>query len=166
MPFMESPTNQLDVVIPVLLRHARNTYGSAMRRALSEAGYDDIPGNGLYVIGGLAVSRADIPLSQLILELRLSKQAAGQLVDTLVTRGYLDRAPDKEDRRKLLVSLTERGKAAAAIQAAAREKVDAELLAMVGQENLTRTRQTLAALIELGRRHQADGDGKNRSAML
>ena len=81
-----------DVVIPVLLRHARNTYGSAMRQALAEAGYDDIPGNGLYVIGGLALNRADIPLGQLILELRLSKQAAGQLVDTLVTRGYLDRA--------------------------------------------------------------------------
>src|SRR5262249_30862272 len=116
------------VALPALLRHARNTYGSAMRRALAEAGYDDVPGNGLYVIGGLALDGADTPLSQLILELRLSKQAAGQLVDTLVNRGYLDRAPDKEDRRKLTVSLTERGRAAAAVQAAAREKVDAELL--------------------------------------
>ena len=144
--------------MPVLLRHARNTYGLAMRRALAEAGYDDVPGNGLYVIGGLALDRTDIPLGQLILELRLSKQAAGQLVDTLVTRGYLDRGPDKEDRRKLTVALTERGRAAAAVQAAAREKVDAELLAMVGQDNVERTRRTLAALIDLGHRPEPHGD--------
>lgn len=115
----------------------------------AEAGYDDIPGNGLYVIGGLALNREDIPLGQLIRELRISKQAAGQLVDTLVTRGYLERAIDKEDRRKLTVTLTERGREAAAIQAAARERVDAELLAAVGPEDIERTRCTLARLIEM-----------------
>ena len=48
-----------------------------MRKALDEAGYDDIPGNGLYVIGGLALGAEDVPLGQLIKELRISKQAAG-----------------------------------------------------------------------------------------
>lgn len=159
MSCMDKVTAQLtEVVMPVLLRHARNTYGSAMRRALVEAGYDDIPGNGLYVIGGLALNREDIPLSQLILELRLSKQAAGQLVDTLVTRGYLDRSADKEDRRRLTIGLTERGRAAAAVQAAAREKVDAELLARVGEDDVNRTRRSLAALIELGRLQKAVSD--------
>ncbi len=122
--------------LPVLLRHARTTYGAAMRKALDESGYDDIPGNGLYVIGGLALGVPDIPLGQLIKELRISKQAAGQLVDTLVTRGYLERSVDKDDRRKLTVTLTERGKAAAATQRAAREKIDAELLAAVGQDDV------------------------------
>jgi DNA-binding MarR family transcriptional regulator len=139
-----------ELVMPALLRHARTTYGAAMRRALMEAGYDDIPGNGLYVIGGLALDREDIPLGQLIRDLRISKQAAGQLVDTLVTRGYLERAIDKEDRRKLTVALTERGREAAAIQAAAREKVDAELLSAVGPEDIERTRRTLVTLIDMG----------------
>jgi DNA-binding MarR family transcriptional regulator len=138
-----------DLSMPVLLRHARSTYGSAMRRALNDAGYDDIPGNGLYVIGGLALDRDDVPLGQLIREMRLSKQAAGQLVDTLVTRGYIDRSADKDDRRKLTVTLTERGRAAAATQAAAREKVDADLLAKVGRDDLDRTRRTLAVLIDM-----------------
>ena len=136
-------------VMPALLRHARYTYGAAMRQALDQAGYDDIPKNGLYVIGGLATNSGSIPLAQLIEELRLSKQAAGQLVDTLVMRGYLQRAEDPDDRRKLNVTLTERGKAAAAIQAAAREEVDAELIARVGQESVTHTRRTLGALIEM-----------------
>src|SRR5262252_7730035 len=119
------------IALPALLRHARTTYGSAMRKALDDAGYDDIPGNGLYVIGGLAVDLPEIPLGQLIKELRISKQAAGQLVDMLVNRGYLERSVDKEDRRKLTVTLTDRGKAAAETQEAAREKVDAALLASV-----------------------------------
>ena len=50
-----------ELVMPALLRHARTTYGAAMRRALGEAGYDDIPGNGLYLIGGLASSATTFP---------------------------------------------------------------------------------------------------------
>ncbi len=147
-----------DIVMPALLRHARNTYGSVMRQALAEAGYDDIPGNGLYVIGGLALGAGGIPLGQLVRELRVSKQAAGQLVDTLVLRGYLERTADDDDRRKLTVTLTERGQAAAAVQAAAREKIDAELLARVGQDDVSRARRTLAALIEIGRNRGAVDD--------
>jgi DNA-binding MarR family transcriptional regulator len=150
-----------EIALPVLLRHARTTYGAAMRRALDEAGYDDIPGNGLYVIGGLALGVPDIPLGQLIKELRISKQAAGQLVDALVTRGYLERAVDKDDRRKLTVTLTERGKAAAAAQSAARERVDAELLAAVGEDDVKRTRRTLAVLIDIGRQGEGDPDDEH-----
>lgn len=143
--------------LPALLRHARTSYGVAMRRALDDAGYDDIPKNGLYVIGGLALGAGDVPLGQLIKELRISKQAAGQLVDTLVTRGYLERAIDPEDRRKLTVTLTPRGAAAASVQAAAREKVDEALTASVGLEDVRRTRRTLAVLIDIGG-HSNDHD--------
>jgi DNA-binding MarR family transcriptional regulator len=139
-----------DLPLPALLRHARTTYGVAMRRALDEAGYDDVPKNGLYVIGGLALGAGDVPLGQLIRELRISKQAAGQLVDTLVTRGYLERAVDPDDRRKLTVTLSERGRAAAAAQAAGREKVDAAWNAMIGADDIQRTRRALAALIGIG----------------
>jgi DNA-binding MarR family transcriptional regulator len=138
------------VALPVLLRHARTTYGEAMRRALDEAGYDDVPKNGLYVIGGLALGEEGVPLGQLIKELRISKQAAGQLVDTLVTRGYLERAVDPDDRRKLTVTLSERGRAAAAAQAAGREKIDAALRDAVGEKDIERTRRTLAVLIDMG----------------
>jgi len=47
-----------------------------MSRALAEAGYDDIPKDGLYVIGGPAVGAGDVPLGQLIRELQISKQSA------------------------------------------------------------------------------------------
>lgn len=145
----DTPSPLLEVAFPALLRHARHTYGAAMRSALAERGYDDIPGNGLYVIGALALGEA--PLSQIIRELRVSKQAAGQLVDALVLRGYLDRQTDPEDRRRLTVTLTDRGQTAADTQKAAREAIDAELLARMGAEKLLHAREVLAELIEIGR---------------
>jgi DNA-binding MarR family transcriptional regulator len=144
-----------EITLPALLRHARYTYGGAMRRALAAADYDDIPGNGLYVIGALAWGEA--PLGQIVRELRMSKQAAGQLVDALVLRGYLDREIDPQDRRKLTVTLTDRGRAAAETQTGAREAIDAELVARIGAEKILHAKQVLAALIEIG---HGEGDGE------
>lgn len=137
------------IPLPALLRHARSAYGSAMRGALEDAGYSDVPKNGLYVIGGLALGADDVPLAVLIRDLRISKQSAGQLVETLVSRGYLARAVDEKDRRRLVVTLTDRGRAAAATQAAARERVDAALLTKVGAHCIEQTRVALLALTEM-----------------
>ena len=143
-----------DITTPALLRGARTTYGSAIRDALVAVDCSDMPRNGSFVIG--AIARNGSSLSQIIESLGVSKQAAGQLVDTLVVRGYLDRAPDPADRRRLTVSLTERGQLAAQAGRAAVERVDARLKARVGADRLSHTRGTLAALIDLGR---ADEDG-------
>lgn len=131
-----------------------------MRQALAAAGYDDIPKNGLYVIGGMALETGAVPLGQLIEELGISKQSASQLVDTLVTRGYLQRTEDPNDRRKLTITLTERGRDAAATQSAAGKKVDAALIECVGEDNVLRTRHALAALIGIGQ-HNKPGAGTN-----
>lgn len=144
-----SEPRQLDIVMPALLRHARITYGGAMRRALDRGGFDDIPANGLYVIGGLALGADDVPLSALIEDLRISKQAAGQLVDTLVMRGYLERQVDPEDRRRLIVRLTERGAHAAAVQAKARDAIDTKLATRVSAEDIAAARRVLSALIDI-----------------
>ena len=149
------------VVLPALLRHARVTYGLAMRRALAEAGFDDIPKNGMYIIGGMTPETREIPLGQLTKELRVSKQAAGQLVDTLVLRGYLKRDEDPEDRRKSNIILTKRGRAAAEVQATARKKIDTQLIDRVGKEDIQRTRRTLAALIDMGHENEQADAGEN-----
>ena len=137
------------VVFPALLRHARATYGKAMRSALDQAGYDDIPANGLYIIGGLALGDGDIPLRQLVRELGITKQGAGQLVDALVMRGYLSRTVDEKDRRQLIVALTERGRGAADVQAKAREQIDNALVERVGETDLLAARRVLGTLIDM-----------------
>jgi DNA-binding MarR family transcriptional regulator len=138
-------------VIPALLRHARAAYGTAMRAALAAIDCDDIPKNGMYVIGGLAMGAGGVPLLQLVKELGVSKQSAGQLVDVLVLRGYLDRTVDPEDRRKVSITLTARGQAAATAQAAARERADAELAGRVGAECVAQMRKGLGTLCAMGR---------------
>jgi DNA-binding MarR family transcriptional regulator len=150
-----------EIAMPAMLRHARSTYGVAMRRALEEAGYEDIPRNGMYVIGGLAAGAGGVPLGQLVKELGVSKQAAGQLVDALVLRGYLDRTVDAEDRRKLTVTLTERGRAVAAIQGEVIGKIDAELARRVGKENIHTTRRVLAELMGMGQKEKEEPDDKH-----
>ena len=121
------------VVTPALLRHARTIYGTAMRRALGNAGYHDIPKNGLYLIGGMALHERGVPLGAGTPQ-KLSSQSAA----------------DETDRRKRLVTLPRRGRAAAEVQPKAREQLDAELLARVAARAVSTTRRTLAAPIALG----------------
>ena len=98
------------------------------------------------MIGGIA--RTGAPLSRLIKQMGVSKQAAGQLVDTLVARGYLDRSVDTEDRRRLTITLTERGQSAADVVRSAVEQVDAQLVRQVGPEYVAHTLATLASLVQ------------------
>jgi DNA-binding MarR family transcriptional regulator len=135
------------LALPALLRAARSTYGVALRPVLESAGFDDLPPNGAFVLGALA--RSGAPLAAVVSSLGASKQVAGKLVDTLVARGYLDRAVDPDDRRRLTVALTERGRAAAATVRSVVERVDAALEARVGAGDVAVARQVLGALVAL-----------------
>jgi DNA-binding MarR family transcriptional regulator len=144
---MVKPISVDDIVFPALLRAARPAYAHAIRDALREAGFEDVPKNGAYVIG--AISRAGAPLADIIRGLGVSKQAAGQLIDTLVLRGYLEREVDDEDRRRLTMTLTQRGRAAAAVTRKASESVDAKLKKRVGEKSIAEARKVLFQLIAI-----------------
>lgn len=136
-----------EVAFPALLRGARSAYAAEIRRALADVDCTDLPRNGSFVVG--AIARNGSPLGDVVVHLGLSKQAAGQLVDTLVARGYLERRPDPDDRRRLTVALTPRGELAAAAGREAVERVDARLAEQVGAANVVATRRTLGALTKL-----------------
>jgi DNA-binding MarR family transcriptional regulator len=142
---MDTPTPVDNLSLPVLLRFARAAYAGAIGAAQEAAGCEDMPRNGTYVIG--AIARGHAPLSDVIQALGMSKQAAGQLVDTLVLRGYLERAADPHDRRRLTLALTERGIAAAQATRAAIAGIDAALTERLGAESIARTKETLVALV-------------------
>jgi len=144
---MVKPISVDDIVLPALLRAARPAYAHAIRDALREAGFEDVPKNGAYVIG--AISRAGAPLADIIRGLGVSKQAAGQLIDTLVLRGYLEREVDDDDRRRLTMTLTPRGRAAAAVSRKASESVDAKLKKRVGEKSIAEARKVLFHLIAI-----------------
>jgi DNA-binding MarR family transcriptional regulator len=79
-----------------------------IQEGLAARGFTDIrPAHG-FVFAALST---DMTTSGLAVALDITKQAAAQLVDTLVERGYLSRQPDPRDRRAQLLVLTERGRA-------------------------------------------------------
>ena len=136
-----------DAVLPLLLRPGRGVYGLFIRDALAEAGCSDMPANGGYVLGLLEPEGA--AFSDVIADLGVSKQTVSQLIDTLVVRGYVDRTVDPQDRRRILLTLTERGRAASDLVFATVQEIDARLVAIVGAERMAHTKETLAALLSL-----------------
>ncbi len=138
-----------EIVTPALLRAARRTYAEAVTAAHESAGFDDMPRNGTFVTGSIARGGPLDGLVDLRARLGLSKQAVSQLVDTLVVRGYVERVEATTDRRRIVVDLTDRGRAAAAVSGGATETVDARLLAKLGADGVAQLRAGLAALAEL-----------------
>jgi DNA-binding MarR family transcriptional regulator len=136
-----------EIVLPVLLGAARKTYGTAIQRALAEVGCDDVPRLGARVLGALARDSGVADIAELC---GISKQAASQLVDSLVPRDYLSRTSDEQDRRRVNLRLTARGEAAAVVIAGAVRGVDAAITERVGATALAQAREVVAHLVELG----------------
>ncbi len=143
-----------DIVFPALLRGARGAYGNAIRVRLAAAGYDDLPRNGPFVLGGMANRGAGG--GDLVRQLGVSRQAASQLIDTLVVRGYLERRVNPDDRRRMTIELTDRGRAAAAVVREGVEAVDDELGAMLTGQQLAGLVAGLEALCAIRERFEAE----------
>jgi DNA-binding MarR family transcriptional regulator len=143
----DTTTADDEASIPALLRAARGGYGHAIRKELAAAGFDDVPRNGAYVLGGIVNHGGSA--GGLVRELGVSKQAASQLIDTLVVRGYLKRSADDEDRRRVRIEVTERGTAAAAAVRAGVQAIETELAASISDEQLAGLRAGLVALCSI-----------------
>ena len=144
-----------EISIPALLRHARGAFSLAIRNELREGHFEDLPANGPYVLGGMANQRNDA--SQLVRELGVSKQAASQLVETLVVRGYLTREVDPSDRRRMTLELTARGRAAALAVRDGVDAVDASLAERLSPEELRGLRRGLFELISIKEELEDEG---------
>ncbi len=147
---MTKMTDADEIVLPALLRAARGSYGHAIRASLAAAGYDDVPRNGAFVLGGMVNHGGSA--ADLVRQLGVSKQAASQLIDVLVVRGYLQRQVDPDDRRRQALEVTARGRGAAAAVRSAVHSVDAELAEMVSPQKLAGLRAGLIALIAIRER--------------
>jgi len=117
------------------------------------------------VIGGLG--NQGQPLGALVRQLRVTKQAASELIDTLAVRGYISRRPDPDDRRRVNVTLTDRGHEAADAVLAGVLAVDRELSELLGIAGLEHLRAGLVALCELRDRMESEPlPGADRTARL
>ncbi len=140
-----------DVSVPAMLGAARRGYGNAIRAALGVAGFDDMPARGSFVIGAIR-NEGFQGMDRMARTMGVSKQAVSQLVDTLVARGYLDRVPDAEDRRRMTITLTSRGEAASDEIREAVQSVNDAASAVVGPEAFAQARRVVAVLAVLAER--------------
>lgn len=143
---MVKPISVDDIAMAALLRAARTAYADAVRKAVVAAGFEDMPRAGAYAIGAISNGAA---MADIIRGLGVTKQAAGQLIDTLVLRGYVERREDKDDRRKLTMALTTTGEEAAAVIRKAANAVDAKLKKRAGEKAVAEARKVLFHLIAI-----------------
>jgi DNA-binding MarR family transcriptional regulator len=140
------------VPVPWLMREARDVYRDAVGRALARAGCDDVPRNGVFVLARLDQSMPEAkfsPQADVVASLGLSKQAASQLIDTLVLRQYLERRIDPEDRRRMGVRVADRGRTAALAIQGAIDAIDTALAQRITADQLHGLRAGLAAFREI-----------------
>jgi DNA-binding MarR family transcriptional regulator len=152
------PTNMEsyhDVPLSALLQSARSTYSHAVQAAQSQIGCDDLPATGGHIISAMHWSGAS--LESVIRWMGVTKQAVSQAIDTLVVRGYLERSHDPSDRRKVNLTLTERGRDAGKAARSAIERIDRELQGRVGAGKVAHARATLVTLLEMDRRVREPG---------
>jgi DNA-binding MarR family transcriptional regulator len=127
-----------------LLRRALRAHRAAVAQALAAAGHEELPPLALWTID--AIAAGERTAGELAVRLGASKQAISQLVELLATRGYLERAPDRGDRRRVTLRLTRRGRAAASTIARACESLEAQAREEVGAQGLEQARAAIAAL--------------------
>jgi DNA-binding MarR family transcriptional regulator len=121
-------------------------YARAIGGTLAAAGFDDMPRRGprvLLVIANYGGSAGDMTR-----ELGPSEQAASQLLDNLVARGYAERQLNLDGRRGMTIELTDRGRAAATAVRVGLESVDAELARLLPPADQAAVRARLAVLDE------------------
>lgn len=133
--------------MPSLLRAARETYARAVRRCLADDGFDDVPHNGAFVLTGAPPRTSAFTVRTV---LGLTKQGAGQLIDTLVLRGYLERHPHPSDRRRTELTLTDRGRGAAEAIRRGVGGVDHELSHHLPGDQIATSRRALQRIADIG----------------
>jgi DNA-binding MarR family transcriptional regulator len=151
-----------EVATPTLMRSARGVYAQSIRAQLHAIGIDDLPRNGMFILAGVDPSGG--PSQDLAADLGVTKQAVSQLIDVLVSRGYLERQPDPGDRRRVVLELTGRGQEALDAGVVGLEAVDRQLQERVSREQIEAMRSVLIALTEIKTEAVSTGAGRRRPA--
>jgi DNA-binding MarR family transcriptional regulator len=145
---------------PTLMRAARGVYAQSIRAYLHAIGIDDLPRNGALILAGIDISggpRQDLPA-----ELGVTKQAVSQVIDVLVSRGYVIRRSAPGDRRRVDLELTDRGQEVVEAVYRGVDAVDRKLAERVSPEQIEAMRSALIALAEIKTVAVATGAGLRR----
>ena len=136
------------LTLSALVLAAGNALVDGIHAGVTERGFTDLrPAHG-FAFARLAPAGATV--SELAAHLGVTRQAAAQLVDELVAKGYVARRRHPDDGRAQLITLTERGWACTrAAEAAAAEAVGT-WAAVLGEDRVNAIRHALAEIAPAG----------------
>ncbi len=137
------------VAVAMLVLGAAAQVVDGIQRGLAERGFSDVrPAHGFAFV---RISAGDAAMVDVASYLGVTKQAASQLVEQLVQRGYVTREADPADARSRLLRLTDRGWACTR----AAEQAAADTIEMwrqqLGDAAIEALRSALGAVVPPGR---------------
>lgn len=130
-PFAD-PHDPFGPNLAVLLTLAAETLRTKVLGVLAAHGYPDLRANDIVLLRLAATGRPTI--TELAELFAVTKQAMSQVVDNLRGRGYIERARDTEDGRRIRVGLSRRGREALAVAGAARVEEERRVAAELGPD--------------------------------
>ncbi|MFC3990298.1 MarR family winged helix-turn-helix transcriptional regulator [Actinoplanes siamensis] len=135
--------------LPVLLLGAASALVDGINAGIRARGFTDLrPAHGFAFVR-LAPSGATVV--ELAEHLGVTKQAASQMADELVRKGYVARRPHPSDARARLLTLTERGWACTRAADEAASEVLRPWADALGADQVAAVRAALSALTVPGR---------------
>ncbi len=142
-PFLGRPTP-----LGSLFTAAGQRLAQELNSALADAGYPDLRAAHAPVF--MAIDPDGTRVTELAERTKMTKQAVGELVRRLETRGYLTVTADPSDARVRRVRLTDDGWRALATGERVIAEFDRWLETSIGAEQVTRLRSTLTAIADTG----------------
>jgi DNA-binding MarR family transcriptional regulator len=131
--------------LAILLAASYRALNERLLTAMADAGLDDMrPAYG-FVIRAVAAERPTV--NRLAELLAVTKQSASKLVDDMVRAGFLERDPDPDDRRRVRIVLSERGREVRATARRTSRTLERELARDVGDEGVAALRAGLLAFV-------------------
>ena len=137
--------SQPSLPLPGLLAAAKDAMVAELHGRLAGLGYGDIRDSHGCVFR--FVREDGLRLTELAARAGITKQSAGEIVDDLERRGYVERAPDPDDRRAKIILLTERGRQAQAAASHIFAETEERWAERFGAEQMALLRATLEAVV-------------------
>jgi DNA-binding MarR family transcriptional regulator len=131
--------------LAILVVGAARVVADRLNEAVEDAGIDDMRTPFGFVIRALA--DRDRTLTEVADLLGVSKQAAIKVVDEMEARGFLERHPDRDDRRVKVLRLTDKGRKVRGTALTASRAMERELREQLGDAEVDGLRHGLDALL-------------------
>lgn len=144
---MPEDTREFPRMLGAMLRIPFQAIVARIHAGLQERGFTDLRPAHFVVFQHIHPEGSRI--TELAERAQITKQSMSELVNYIVSRGYLERIPDPHDRRASIVRLSAKGQA---LNQAAREilqEIEAEWAKQIGWEQMNAIKQGLEAIVKI-----------------